>query len=103
MYAIIVDGGRQYKVEEGQELEIDYRDLPKGESLKFERVLAVSGEDGVRLGKPTVEGASVTAEVLGPVNGPKLVVQKMRRRKNQRRKTGHRQLYTMVRIGKIEG
>jgi large subunit ribosomal protein L21 len=103
MYAIIADGGRQYKVEEGQELEIDYRDVPKGEAVKFERVLAVSGEGGVKLGKPTVAGASVTAEVLGPVNGPKLVVQKFRRRKNSRRKTGHRQLYTMVRIGKIEG
>lgn len=102
MYAIIVDGSRQYKVEEGQELEVDYRDLPKGEALKFERVLAVSGEAGVKLGKPTVEGASVTAEVLGPVNGPKLVVQKFRRRKNSRRKTGHRQLYTKVRINKIE-
>lgn len=101
MYAIIVDGGRQYRVEEGQELDVDYRDLPKGEELQFDRVLAVSGEEGVQLGQPTLEGASVTAEVLGPVNGPKLAVQKLRRRKNSRRRTGHRQLYTKVRISKI--
>jgi large subunit ribosomal protein L21 len=101
MYAIIVDGGRQYKVEEGQELDVDYRDLPKGEELTFDRVLALSGDDGVQLGQPTLEGASVTAEVLGPVNGPKLTVQKLRRRKNSRRRTGHRQLYTKVRINKI--
>ncbi|MEQ8791348.1 MAG: 50S ribosomal protein L21 [Pirellulaceae bacterium] len=103
MYAIIVDGGRQYKVEEGQELDVDYRDLPKGEELKFERVLALSGDAGVQLGQPTLEGASVTAEVLGPANGPKLVVQKHRKRKNSRRRTGHRQLYTKVRISKIAG
>jgi large subunit ribosomal protein L21 len=103
MYAIIVDGGRQYKVEEGQELDVDYRDLPKGEELTFDRVLALSGDDGVQLGQPTLEGASVTAEVLGPVNGPKLTVQKLRRRKNSRRRTGHRQLYTKVRISKIAG
>jgi large subunit ribosomal protein L21 len=103
MYAIIVDGGRQYKVEEGQELDVDYRDLPKGEELTFDRVLALSGDDGVQLGQPTLDGASVTAEVLGPANGPKLTVQKLRRRKNSRRRTGHRQLYTKVRINKIAG
>lgn len=103
MYAIIVDGGRQYKVEEGQELDVDYRDAPKGESLTFDRVLAVSGEGGLRLGSPAVEGATVSAEVLGINQGEKLVVQKLRRRKNSRRKTGHRQLYTRVKISKIEG
>lgn len=103
MYAIIADGGRQYKVQEGQELEIDYREIPTGESIRFERVLAVSGGNGVQLGKPTVDGASVTAEVLGVAQGEKLTVQKMRRRKNSRRKTGHRQWFTKVRIGKIVG
>ena len=101
MYAIITDGGRQYKVEEGQELDIDYRDLPKGEELKFDRVLALSGEEGTQLGSPSIEGANVTAEVLGVAFGQKLTVQKIRRRKNFRRKTGHRQLFTKVRISKI--
>lgn len=101
MYAIIKDGGRQYKVEEGQELDIDYRDIPKGEELTFDHVLALSGSEGTQLGSPSVGGASVTAEVLGVAFGNKLTVQKLRRRKNSRRKTGHRQLLTKVRISKI--
>lgn len=102
MYAIVQDGGRQHKVEEGQEIDLDYRDLSKGQQIKFDRVLAVSGTDGLRLGTPTIEGASVSAEVVGVTFGPKLTVQKLRRRKNYRRKTGHRQLYIKVRINKIE-
>ncbi|MCA9118845.1 MAG: 50S ribosomal protein L21 [Planctomycetaceae bacterium] len=102
MYAIISDGGKQFKVEEGQELDIDFREAAKGDELKFDRILAVSGDNGLKLGSPVVAGASVTAEVLGVDQGEKLVVQKFRRRKNSRRKTGHRQMYTRVRIGKIE-
>ena len=102
MYAIIKDGGRQHKIEEGQQLKIDYRDVSKGDSITFDQVLAVSGDDGLKLGKPTVDGASVTAEVLGATLGDKLVIQKFRRRKNSRRKTGHRQMYTCVKINKIE-
>lgn len=101
MYAIISDSGRQYKVEEGQELVVDYRDISSGEEIRFERVLAVSADSGVNIGKPEVSGAVVTGEVLGVKMGPKLVVQKLRRRKNSRRKTGHRQMYTRVRIAKI--
>ena len=101
MYAIIVDGGRQYRVEEGQELEIDYRDTSSGEEIVFDRVLAGRDDDGVKIGTPDVSGASVTVEVLGTSQGQKLVVQKFRRRKNSRRKTGHRQLYTRVKISKI--
>jgi len=101
MYAIITDGGRQYKVEEGQVLELDYRDSSAGAELKFEEVLAYSDGSSLKLGQPGLSGASVTAEVLGVQQGPKLVVQKLRRRKNSRRKTGHRQLYTKVRISKI--
>jgi large subunit ribosomal protein L21 len=101
MYAIIADGGRQYKVEEGQELEIDYREISTGQQLTFDRVLALSDEEGLKLGKPTVGGATVVAEVLGPVKGEKIYVQKLRRRKNSRRRTGHRQIFTRVRISKI--
>jgi len=101
MYAIIEDGGRQYKVEEGQELEIDYREISTGEQLTFDRVLAVRGEEGLRLGQPMLAGASVTAEVLGVRQGPKLFVQKFRRRKTFRKRFGHRQLLTRVKIGKI--
>ena len=103
MYAIIVDGGRQYKVEEGQVLDLDYRDAARGDALTFDKVLAVSGENGLKLGSPAVDGASVNAEVVGAKQGEKLVIQKLRRRKNSRRKTGHRQLYTRVKITEIAG
>jgi large subunit ribosomal protein L21 len=101
MYAIIADGGRQYKVIEGQELEVDYRDVAKGESISFDNVLALSGDSGVTLGGPTVKGASVTAEVLGVKLGDKILIQKFRRRKNYRRKAGHRQVLTRVKISRI--
>ena len=101
MYAIIEDGGRQMKVEEGQELDVDYRDVPAGETLTFDRVLALRDDDGLKVGQPVIESASVTAEVQSLVQGPKLVVQKIRRRKNSRRKTGHRQMYTRVKISEI--
>ena len=101
MYAIITDGERQYKVEEGQELDIDLRDVPGGESVTFDNILAVSNGTDIRIGQPTVAGASVTATVVGPTQGPKLIIQKKRRRKNMKRRTGHRQLHTRVKIAKI--
>ena len=102
MYAIITDGSHQYKVEKGQELNVDYRDVPAGQKVKFESVLAVGGGDGdAKLGSPLVKGASVTAEVVGPVQGEKHVIQKMRRRKNFRKKTGFRAMFTRVRIAEI--
>ena len=103
MYAIITDGGRQYRVEEGQELDVDYRDVAKGTEVKFDRVLAVAGEGGLKLGQPTVPGAVVSAEVLGVEMGEKIYIQKFRRRKNFRRRTGHRAMFTRIRISKIEG
>ena len=101
MYAIISEGGRQFKVEEGQELDIDYRDLSAGNQITFDRVLACRDDETLNVGQPVLEGASVTAEVIAIAQGPKLTVQKTRRRKNSRRKTGHRQLYTRVKINKI--
>lgn len=102
MYAIIEDGGRQFRVQEGQQLDVDYRELPVGDQLKFDKVLAYRDDDGLKLGRPVLQSASVTAEVLSVVQGPKLTVQKVRRRKNSRRKTGHRQLLTRVKISSIE-
>jgi large subunit ribosomal protein L21 len=103
MYAIIRDSGQQLKVETGEELNVDYRDAPKGGEISLGEVLAVGGDDGLQLGRPLLEGASVTAEVLGIAQGPKLVVQKFRRRNhNSRTRTGHRQMYTRVRVTKIE-
>ena len=102
-YAIVVDGGRQYRVSEGQELEIDFRHLAPGSELVFDQVLAVSKAGRITLGKPVVKGAKVTAAVIGPVQGEKIYVQKFARRKNYRRRTGHRSLGTRVRIGAIAG
>ena len=101
MYAIIVDGGRQYRVEPGMEVDVDFRDLAAGVELTFEKVLAVSGDDGMKLGSPTLDGVSVTASVIGTEQDKKIYVQKFRRRKNSRRRTGHRQSHTRVRIDKI--
>jgi large subunit ribosomal protein L21 len=101
MYAIIVEGGRQIKVEEGQEIDVDFRDGSAGDQVTFDQVLAVRNDSGLQVGQPMLSAATVTAEVLSVTQGPKLVVQKFRRRKNSRRKTGHRQLYTRVKIQKI--
>jgi large subunit ribosomal protein L21 len=101
MYAIIKHGGRQYRVEEGQEIEIDLQDSSPGDDVKFDQVLAAGSDGELKFGTPLLKGATISAQVVGPVKGPKLVVQKLRRRKNSRRKTGHRQLHTKVRIGKI--
>ncbi len=103
MYAIIAAGGRQYKVIEGQELRIDYRkDAKPGETVSFDRVVAYSDGSSLKLGTPTLGGAVVTASVVEVEAGPKLVVQKFRRRKTYRRRTGHRQMITRVRIDKIK-
>ena len=103
MYAIISESGRQYRVEKGMELDIDFREAQAGDKITFDKVLAVSSDGGLKVGKPTVSGASVTAEVVGVKMGDKLVVQKFRRRKNSRRKTGHRQIYTAIRVSEISG
>lgn len=102
MYAIIEDGGRQYKVEEGQEFDIDYREVSGGDTIVFDRLLAYRNGDEFKLGQPLLPAGKVMVEVVGVNQGPKLVIQKFRRRKNYRRRTGHRQLYTRVKVSKIE-
>ena len=69
MYAIIADSGKQFKVQEGQQVSIDYRESHAGERLTFDQVLCVSGESGIQIGSPTLSGATVEAEVLGVVSG----------------------------------
>ncbi len=102
MYAIIAEGGRQLKVEEGQQVQIDYRAAEVGSTVTFDRVLALRDASGLQLGAPVLDGVSVTAEVVDPLTqGPKLTIQKFRRRKGYRRRTGHRQMYTTVKITKI--
>ena len=103
MYAIIEDQGRQYTVRAGDVIRIDRRDANEKEQLTFDRVLMLRGEDDTRVGTPTVAGASVTATVLGELKAKKIIVRKFKRRKNYRRKQGHRQKYTEIRIDSIEG
>ena len=104
MYAIISDGAHQYKVEEGQRFEIQRQDVEEGvASITFERILMVGDHpDGAKIGAPLVEGAKVTATILGEIKGDKLIIQKLRRRKGYRLKKGHRQRFLQVRVDKIE-
>lgn len=103
MFAVIENGGRQHMVEEGQLLSIDYRsDLSEGDEVTFDRVLAANSGDANAIGAPLIDGATVAATVVvAEEKGPKIEIQKIRRRKNSRRHTGHRQKYTAVRITTI--
>jgi len=103
MYAIIDDAGQQIRVEEGQTLQVDVRDAEPGDRLTFDRVLLVGGDKDVKVGKPLVKGAKVTAEVVDRAKGPKLEVVQVRRRKNSRRHIGHRQKYLTIRVTSIQG
>ena len=103
MIAIIRDGGKQYRVEEGQSLLLDLRDFPAGEKIELNEVLSIEDGDQFRLGTPLVEGARVVAEVVGETKGPKVIFHRFRRRKGSRSRRGHRQRYTQVRIESIQG
>ena len=102
MFAIIVTGGKQYKVQEGDVLFVEKLDAAEGDTVKFSEVLAVSGESFVT-GKPNVEGAYVTANVLKNGKGKKIHVFKYKSKKNEKKKIGHRQPYSKVQIEKIFG
>ncbi|ANY70370.1 MULTISPECIES: 50S ribosomal protein L21 [unclassified Paenibacillus] len=102
MFAIIETGGKQYKVQEGDVLFIEKLNANAGESVTFDRVLAVSGADGLVTGTPVISGATVSATVEKQGRGQKIIVYKYKAKKNYRRKQGHRQPYTKVTIGKIQ-
>ena len=98
MYAIIEEGGRQYKVTSGDTILID-REAPEGEkTIQFDRVLLVAGEGEPKVGLPTVAKATVTADVIGPEKGDKITIQKYKRRKGYSKTIGHRQKYLRVKI-----
>ena len=102
MYAIIETGGKQYKVNEGDILYIEKLDVNAGDTVTFDRVKAVSMGDDFKVGAPTVEGATVTANVVTNGKGKKIYVIKYKSKKNEKKKIGHRQPYTKVQITKIE-
>ena len=101
MYAVIKTGGKQYKVEKGATLRVEKLDVETGKSVVFEEVLLVADGDKITVGTPVVAGAKVSAEILGQEKGEKLIIFKFRRRKAYRKKTGHRQNYTALKITDI--
>ena len=101
MYAVIRTGGKQYRVSEGQSFRVEKLDGAVGATLAFEPLLVGEGET-VKIGQPIVPGAKVTAEIVGHGRAKKIIVFKMRRRKNYRRKQGHRQAYTQLTVRSIE-
>jgi large subunit ribosomal protein L21 len=100
MFAVIKTGGKQYRVAAEDKIKIEKVAGEPGEIIQFGEVLVVGG-DNVTLGNPTVSGASVAAEVVSQGRGDKVIAFKKRRRKNSRRKRGHRQEFTLVRITEI--
>ena len=101
MYAIIRSGGKQFRAEPGKTVRIPALNVPVGEPVTFEEVLLAKDGDKVSVGTPTVPGAVVSGEVVAHGKGEKIIVFKWKRRKNYRRKQGHRQNYTDVRINEI--
>lgn len=101
MYAIIVTGGKQYKVEAGEAVFIEKLDVEAGDEVTFDKVTAVGKDDGIVVGAPYVEGATVTAKVEKNGKGKKVTVFTYKSKKNEKRKKGHRQPYTKVEITAI--
>ncbi len=102
MYAIIEDGSHQFRVREGDRIQIDHRDGKAGDELVFAKVLLITAQDGSpTIGTPQVEGARVVGKIVNQFRAKKIIIQKFRRRKNVRRRNGHRQPYTMVQITSV--
>jgi len=101
MYAVVSSGGKQYRVEAGSTLTLERLDGEPGATFTFDRVLLIGDGDEVTIGTPVVAGASVSATVLGEALGPKLVIFKFKQKVKYRRRTGHRQHLTRVRIDEI--
>ncbi len=103
MYAVIKTGGKQYRVSANDTLEIERIAGEAGSKIEFDKVLMIGGDGAAKVGKPFLAGAKVTAELVEQMRGPKVIAFKKRRRKNSRRKRGHRQELTTVKITGITG
>ena len=101
MYAVIETGGKQYKVSEGDVIFVEKLGVEEGEAVTFDKVLIIGNDENVTIGAPTVEGATVEAKVVKNGKAKKIYVFKMKRKKNYRRKKGHRQPFTKVTIESI--
>lgn len=102
MYAVVATGGKQYRVEAGEILRVEKLDGDIGAEVAFDQVLMLGDGENVRVGRPVVEGASVKGRIVEQGKSKKIIVFKFKRRKRYRRKQGHRQLFTAVRIDTIE-
>lgn len=100
MYAVIQTGGKQYRVQEGDVIFVEKLPVAEGEAVNFD-VLLVQGDSGIKVGQPTVEGATVSGKVVGHGKDRKIIVLKYKAKKNYRKKFGHRQPHTKVEIVKI--
>ncbi len=103
MFAVIETGGKQYKVNEGDIIYIEKLNVAEGETVTFDRVMALSNGEKFEVGSPTVAGATVTANVVANGKGKKIYVMKYKAKKNEKKKIGHRQPYTKVQILSIQG
>ncbi len=101
MYAIIETGGKQYKVSEGDILQVEHLDASIGDSIEIDKILMIGGSDNVTTGTPYIENARIKAEVVSMDRAKKIVVLKKKRRKGYRRKYGHRQVRTGLKIIQI--
>jgi len=102
MYAIIDIGGKQYRVEKGDIIDIERQDKKEGQNLILDKVLLVAGDNNIQVGQPNVSGAKVSAEVVKNLKARKVISYKYRRRKSSHWKKGHRQLLTRIKIKEIE-
>ncbi len=103
MYAVIKTGGKQYRVAAGDKLRVETLNAAEGDSIELDNVLMVADGDDVKVGAPTVEGATVSATVRAHGRGKKIEIVKFRRRKHYRKQQGHRQNYTELEITAING
>jgi len=103
MYVVIRSGGKQLRVEPGKPVRVEKLAGAVGDRVELDQVLLIGGGDSVRVGTPLVPGAVALGTITAQDRGPKLTIFKMKRRKGYRRKTGHRQPYTEIRVDKIEG
>ena len=103
MFAIIETGGKQYKVIEQDIIFVEKLNVNEGDEIVFDQVVALSSDDGFKVGTPVVAGAKVTAQVLKQGKNKKIYVLKYKSKKNEKKKIGHRQPFTKVQIVKIEG
>lgn len=102
MYAVIQTGGKQYRVAQGDTVRVEKLEGKIGDTVTFDKVLLVGG-DAIKIGKPLVAGAKVEAKIVSQMRAPKIIIFKFRRRKNYRRKQGHRQPLTALEITSIKG